>query len=90
MRYVVITLAAVILLLTQSALCKKRKVGYIFILPILSITAGLIYEALSLHMIQLAGLYPFLILAGCLLLFGLIKRLDNQKKEMEHMKSQDL
>lgn len=90
MRYVVITVAAVALLLIQSALCKKRKLFYIFILPVLSIAAGLVYQGISLHTIQLSGLFPFLIAAGCLLLFGIIKRLDNRKKEMEHMKSQDL
>lgn len=90
MRYVFITLAAVVLLLVQSALCKKRKVFYLFILPVLSVAAGLVYQGVSMHMIQMAGFYPFLIVAGCLLLFGFIKRMDNRKKEMEHMKSQDL
>ncbi|WP_312637362.1 hypothetical protein [Oscillibacter sp.] len=90
MRYIVVTLAAVALLLIQSALCNQRKAGYMFILPILSVAAGLIYQAAFLHKIQLAGLYPFLIAAGCLLLFGFVKRLNNRKKEMEHMKSQDL
>jgi len=90
MRYVVITVVAVALLLIQSALCKKRKAFYIFILPVLSVAAGLVYQAVSLHTVQMTGLFPFLIAAGCLLLFGIIKRLDHRKKEMEHMKSQDL
>lgn len=90
MRYIIITLIAVVLLLVQSSLSKKRKVAFIFILPVLSIAGGLIYQGVSFHAIQLSGLYPFFIAAGCLLLFGMIKRLDNRKKEMEHMKSRDL
>ncbi|NMP38573.1 MAG: hypothetical protein GX051_10735 [Clostridiales bacterium] len=90
MRYVVITLVAIVLLLIQSSLSKKRKAVFIFILPIISIAAGLIYQAISLHSIQLSGLYPFLVVAACLLLFGFVKLLDNRKKEMEYMKSQDL
>ena len=90
MRYVIITLIAIVLLLVQSSLSKKRKMALIFILPVLSIAAGFAYQGLYLKAIQLSGLYPFLIAAGCLLLFGVIKRLDNRKKEMEHMKSQDL
>ncbi|MCP0886059.1 hypothetical protein LB941_01750 [Ligilactobacillus sp. WILCCON 0076] len=90
MRYVVITLVAVTFLLIQSTLCKKKEVFYIFILPVISVAVGLIYQAVSLHTVQMTGFLPFLIAAGCLLLFGIIKRLDNRKKEMEHMKSQDL
>ncbi|WOC32061.1 MULTISPECIES: hypothetical protein [Caproicibacterium] len=90
MKYVGITLIAVVLLLLQNALCKKRSAAFLFLLPVLSIAGGLVYQAVTLHAVQLAGLTPFLLAAGCLLLFGAIRRAEHRTAEMEHMKSQDL
>lgn len=90
MKYIVITLISITLLLIQSSLSKKRKTFFIFILPLITILSGLVYQAFFLHSIRLASLYPFLIAGGCLLLFGFVKLLENRKNELEHMKSQDL
>lgn len=66
MRYVVITLAAVVLLLIQSAHCKKEKGGLCFYSSVAERGGGACLPG-TLHAVQLDGLYPFLIAAGCLL-----------------------
>lgn len=90
MRYIVIIISAIVLLLIQSSLSKRRSSMFLFILPLLSVLTGLVYQSVSSAEFYVSGLYPFLILAACLLLFGFIKRLDHRKKELEVMKSQDL
>lgn len=90
MRYIVIIISAIVLLLIQSSLSKRRSSMFLFILPLLSVLTGLVYQSVSSTEFYVSALYPFLILAACLLLFSFIKRLDHRKKELEVMKSQDL
>jgi len=81
---------AIIVLLLQNTLSKKRQKAFVFLLPGLTILLGVLYEVMLLEKIKLSGMIPFLFLSVYLLVLGFIHRDENRKKEMERMKSQDL
>jgi TctA family transporter len=90
MRYIIVILITIIFLLIQNSLSKKRKVFFIFILPILNILIGIIYQVSVISKLQLRLMVPFFMLSLSLLVFGFNQRSENQRKEMDKMKSQDL
>lgn len=90
MRYIIAATIVVTVLSVQVSMSKRRNALFLFILPIISIIAGVIYSMNTLNTVDLTKLTPFLVLAAALLLSGGIRRMENRKNELKHMKSQDL
>lgn len=90
MRYIITAAIVVTVLSIQVSMSKKRNALFMFILPIVSIIAGVIYSMNTSNTVDLGTLTPFLIVAAALLLSGGIRRMENRKNELKHMKSQDL
>ena len=90
MRYVYIMVVAIIVLLLQNALSKRRQGAFVFVLPCLTMVLGIVYEVVFLEKIKLSGMVPFIFLSVYLLVLGFIQRDENRKKELERMRSKDL